>query len=491
MKSLCEVMVLFLSDRLRMAKDRKQLADRVLNLTLEIIYLLTGEDYSVVKKTSGEGETSRSYPHVTGGRSISQTPISGPISNSLINEDNDQKILEVANKFIELLTEEGEDESDIKVKEIPGEEESMRCGYQCNEEKIPVDAISPDGSSHCGALERCLPSLSTESRQEKNASIPQHCQGEDLKSIKVEVVAEEDCDANYCKVEDIPVDISPDNFTRDKERPLLSPYFGAKDNNLVNDMSPVFHSREPSQNYEKPTPDRSHIVNERSDRNGGNISTSSEHEMSLRLPNNWRTTKDEWQFACIECGRHFKRKDHLKRHQRLHKDERPYSCSECGKGYNHISVLVEHQRTHTGERPFVCNECGKCFIYKSALFTHQKIHSGKKPFFCLYCGKCFIRKSVLIDHVKIHTGEKPFLCQECGRSFTQSSAFVKHQRIHTGEKPFSCSVCGRCFSQKSCLLLHEKIHTGVRPFSCSECGKCFIHKTALTRHEKIHTKQLI
>ncbi|XP_073540679.1 uncharacterized protein [Phyllobates terribilis] len=493
-------MVLFLSDRLRMDKDRKELADRVLNLTLEIIYLLTGEDYSVVKKTSGEGVTSRNYPHVTEGRSITQTPITGPISNSLIHEDNDQRILELAHKFIELLTGEGEDVNDIKVEVIKGEEKNMRCSHQCNEEKIPVDIISPDGCSDGSALERCLSSLSDESWQE-NSSLPQHCQGEDLKCIKVEVVAEEDCeedcDAYYSKVEEMPVDMSPDNVTRDKERPLLSPDVEAKDNNIVEEfpgVSPVFHSREPSQNYKKPTPYLSPIVHECSDYNGGNISAScehGEHKVNLSLPINLRIGKDEWPFSCSECGRRFKRKDHLKRHQTLHKDERPYSCSECGKGYNHMSVLVEHQRIHTGERPFLCNECGKSFIYKSALFIHQKIHSGKRPFFCLYCGKCFTRKSVLIDHVKIHTGEKPFLCQECGRSFTQRSAFAKHQRVHTGEKPFSCSVCGNCFAQKSCLLLHEEIHTGVKPFSCSECGKSFINKRALVRHEKIHTKQLI
>ncbi|KAM4031038.1 uncharacterized protein ACNLHF_018605 isoform 2-T2 [Anomaloglossus baeobatrachus] len=459
-----------------------------------------GSDYTVVKKTSGECVTSRSCPQVPRGQSKTQTLNTGPPPRSLIRENNDEKILDLTNKLIELLTGEGEDVTNIKVEVLNGDDESRSSGHECDLEEIPEDIISSDGPSDCCVPEQCMSSFSAQDWQERRyCSTPQHSQGEDLKAIKVELVPEEDCDSSYYKLEEIPIDVSQDDFTGDKEKSLLSPDCGSKDNSFIEvkceeypSMSPVHHSRAPSQNYKKPAPYPSHTVSESTDGDGGNIFLSSEcrdHEKSLSLSEHWRISKNEWPFPCLECGRSFKRKDHLKRHQRLHQNERPYSCSECGKGYNHISVLVEHRRIHTGERPFLCNECGKCFVYKSAFFTHQKIHSGEKPFFCLYCGKCFTRKSVLIDHEKIHTGEKPFLCQECGRRFTQRSVYVKHQRIHTGEKPFSCSVCGKCFARKSCLHLHEKIHTGVKPFSCSECGKSFIHKRALVRHEKIHTKQ--
>ncbi|XP_044151142.1 gastrula zinc finger protein XlCGF66.1-like isoform X3 [Bufo gargarizans] len=56
--------------------DGDKMAERILDLTLEILLLLTGEDYSTVKKTS----------------------------SNLIHEKNNEKILEVVHKMMELLT---------------------------------------------------------------------------------------------------------------------------------------------------------------------------------------------------------------------------------------------------------------------------------------------------------------------------------------------------------------------------------------------------
>ncbi|XP_044151125.1 uncharacterized protein LOC122939174 isoform X4 [Bufo gargarizans] len=56
--------------------DGDKMAERMLDLTLEILLLLTGEDYSTVKKTS----------------------------SNLMHEKNNEKILEVVHKMMELLT---------------------------------------------------------------------------------------------------------------------------------------------------------------------------------------------------------------------------------------------------------------------------------------------------------------------------------------------------------------------------------------------------
>ncbi|XP_077112533.1 uncharacterized protein LOC143767897 [Ranitomeya variabilis] len=71
--------------------DWEALNQKVLKLALEIICLLTGEDYIVVKKTS--------IQHLT------LSPTKKPSSQSLIHEKNtDLKILDLTNKIIELLT---------------------------------------------------------------------------------------------------------------------------------------------------------------------------------------------------------------------------------------------------------------------------------------------------------------------------------------------------------------------------------------------------
>ncbi|XP_066445248.1 oocyte zinc finger protein XlCOF29-like [Eleutherodactylus coqui] len=82
-----------------MDKDSNEITKRILNVTLEIIYLLTGEDYTIVKKTSGDGATPNSHLHESGG--WSQRPITEAPPHLLIHE---QKILELTNKITELLT---------------------------------------------------------------------------------------------------------------------------------------------------------------------------------------------------------------------------------------------------------------------------------------------------------------------------------------------------------------------------------------------------
>ncbi|KAG9472856.1 hypothetical protein GDO78_016536 [Eleutherodactylus coqui] len=68
---------------------------------MEIIYLLTGENYTMVKKTSADGTTPNSHLHESGGWSRGQSPITEAPPHLPIHE---QKILELTNKITELLT---------------------------------------------------------------------------------------------------------------------------------------------------------------------------------------------------------------------------------------------------------------------------------------------------------------------------------------------------------------------------------------------------
>ncbi|XP_075188052.1 uncharacterized protein LOC142260466 [Anomaloglossus baeobatrachus] len=92
---------ILLIDPSRMDMDRDKMAERILHLTLEILFRLTGEEYTVVKKTFSEccqAPVSEGW-----GRPLS--PITGPPPHPPIHEDiNDQKILELTYKMIELLT---------------------------------------------------------------------------------------------------------------------------------------------------------------------------------------------------------------------------------------------------------------------------------------------------------------------------------------------------------------------------------------------------
>ncbi|XP_075204186.1 oocyte zinc finger protein XlCOF29-like [Anomaloglossus baeobatrachus] len=94
-----------------MDMDRDKMAERILHLTLEILSRLTGEDYTVVKKTSSE----RCQDPVSEGWRRPLSPITRPPPHPLTHEDiNDQKILELTYKMIELLT------GEILVEDLPG-----------------------------------------------------------------------------------------------------------------------------------------------------------------------------------------------------------------------------------------------------------------------------------------------------------------------------------------------------------------------------------
>ncbi|XP_073523503.1 oocyte zinc finger protein XlCOF29-like [Phyllobates terribilis] len=84
-----------------MDMDRDKMTERILHLTLEILFRLTGEDYTVVKKTSSE----RCQAPVSDRWRRPLSPITGPPPHHLVHENiNDQKILELAYKMIVLLT---------------------------------------------------------------------------------------------------------------------------------------------------------------------------------------------------------------------------------------------------------------------------------------------------------------------------------------------------------------------------------------------------
>ncbi|XP_077324259.1 uncharacterized protein LOC143959998 [Lithobates pipiens] len=84
-------------------EDGTEVTQRILNITLEIIYLLTGEDYIIVKKPGGR-TTNSNRLQVVEGFCRKQNSIFVPPPHSLPSERSEEKILELTNKITELLT---------------------------------------------------------------------------------------------------------------------------------------------------------------------------------------------------------------------------------------------------------------------------------------------------------------------------------------------------------------------------------------------------
>ncbi|XP_075703270.1 oocyte zinc finger protein XlCOF8.4-like [Rhinoderma darwinii] len=203
-----------------MDKHRNEMSRRILDFTLEIIYLLSGEEYTIVKKTSGD--CTSPIIHESGGWSSS--PITEPPPHSRIHE---KKILELIYKMTELLTGEVpircqdvtvylsmkeweylEGHKDL-YEEVMMEDYRPRTSQDLESGRsfplmrqlsstswgfcLPLDQHGRiiDGSSRRNPPERCPSPLYSQDCPEENPNVPENHQGEDLTNIKTEDEEEE------------------------------------------------------------------------------------------------------------------------------------------------------------------------------------------------------------------------------------------------------------------------------------------------------------
>ncbi|KAM4033796.1 uncharacterized protein ACNLHF_020595 isoform 1-T3 [Anomaloglossus baeobatrachus] len=411
---------------------RNKMTESILNLTLEIIYLLTGEDCIVVKKTSGECVASTGHHYVSELWHRNKTLF----RESLIDmRSNDQKIRDLANTIIHLLTgevpircedvaiyfsmEEWEyvEEHKDQYKDVMVEDhQPLTSGDESIPEAIPARYHSPHHSHYT---------------PEENHDVSMSCQSEEMNNEKATYIEESHMylwTDQQCKDEILHVEPSPDDRVIVSEgHPLFSDYeaepgeisYNTFPNNFITtDIPLVFHNRNLSSDlvgHQEPSSDQSQIANQDSSHREDKILTFS------------------------EFGRPYKTSSKFSTHMKMHRNERLFACLQCEKRFTRKWSLVEHQRIHTGERPFSCLKCGKSFSRKSILVEHQKSHTGEKPFLCLKCGKRFIAKQHLARHQITHTGERPFLCSECGRCFNRKWLLERHLRTHIEWNQFSDS----------------------------------------------------
>ncbi|XP_075117057.1 uncharacterized protein LOC142185529 [Leptodactylus fuscus] len=376
------------------------MAEQILGLTLEIIYLLTGEDYMVVKKP-GMGVVTSSDPR-------------NPPRQSMAHpRDNEQKILEVVNKILQMLT----GEVPIRCQDVTVHLSLEEWEY-LEEHKDQYKGVMMED-------DQLLTTLDESSRSDI------HDQPPTPQDVPLELWCYDvppDCDLGY--------NVDGEHF--------LTP-------GLLSLTHPGDLSSDPTMLMEPPT--QSQISKRFQCPECGKFFISHSKLMRHRIMHT-----GEKPFSCPECEKCFKGRRHLLDHLKIHSGEKAHSCPQCDKRFSYKSNLIIHLRSHTGEKPYSCAECGKCFVSNSKLVRHQRIHMVEKPFSCTECEKCFSYKTNLIVHQRVHTGEKPYSCSECGKCFVSSSKLGRHQRIHIGKKLYSCPECGKCFAHKTGLTRHQRSH---------------------------------
>ncbi|MEE6506091.1 hypothetical protein FKM82_007499 [Ascaphus truei] len=510
-----------------MEKDKNKMTERILNHTLQIIYLLTGEEYIIVKKNSPHssihlltGEVPIKCDDVAVYFSVEEWEyLEGHkgLYKDVMMMENPKKLdtLEIPinrssgfhNEKLDTvsISEQGEDETgekdiqqveiypDTSAREIvsSGEEIEDLCvrshleaqENECHEDSSSGEIVSSEEQTEEPCVRGHLEAQEKEIHEDTSTGEYKTCV-KNTGEVKVEIVqsveqVEEPCVRTHLEAQEM--EIHEDTHTGEvkieivriveqMEDPCVRSQLDAQEEEIHEDASTdVSMSRNMLEESNTTVYSSDGIAEDDT-----NMSYRFQGENSARnLPNKAKSCKKE---------------NITSTYMSYQYEQNVWALNEkCVRGSNDATCKTMKVRKQESRK------CAEWFR-KSVYEDHQVTHMGEQPppdgsmsrsmleeFHTAVCSS----DRIMEDGISMSQG---FQEEHFAINSTNESASWEQGNLPF-LMPYVCPDCGKCFTCTETFITHQRTHTGEKPHKCNECGKHFSYKSCFIKHQRIHTKE--
>lgn len=137
-------------------------------------------------------------------------------------------------------------------------------------------------------------------------------------------------------------------------------------------------------------------------------------------------------FCCPLCEFEAALPPDVRKHMATHKQVKSFSCDQCGREFLVKKSLISHLWRHQQvSKEYGCSVCGKMFKFKHQVKRHEKYHDDYRPFKCHLCDCAYKDLTDLRRHKRSHgIGEANIACKYCDKMFYEPKQLRYHMRSH-------------------------------------------------------------